>query len=304
MRRPANLLNGIDLLTLRILLAAKAEGNLARVAERENIAISAVSRRIADFEHRYGFPVFDRHDRGVTPTPDGERLLARIMVVMGEMEQIAGELIDRRDGVAGVIRVQAHISSVLAGLPAKLAAFMDANPEIDIILDERTSLDVIHAIQAGQCDIGLISGTLDAPGLELLPLEGDELVAILPDGSPLADKAELCLADMLDEPFVGMQRDSALLTLYRAQATAQNRTMRERVHATSFESVRACVSAGLGVAILPAAAVHPFADGQPFVIRRLSDSWAQRPLMLCFRSRGQISAAARLLVAHLTGTPC
>ena len=85
MRRPANLLNGIDLVTLRILLAAQEERNLARVAERENIAISAVSRRIAEFEQRYGFTVFDRHDRGVTPTPDGAKLLARVLVVIGEL---------------------------------------------------------------------------------------------------------------------------------------------------------------------------------------------------------------------------
>lgn len=300
LRRPTNLLNGIDLLTLRILLAAREEGNLARVAERENIAISAVSRRIADFEQRYGFAVFNRHDRGVSATPDGTQFLDRLMGIIGQLEQVAGELIDRRDGVAGVIRIQAHISSMMAGLPAKLADFLRANPSIDIILEEGKSIEIIHDIQAGLCDVGLISGTMDVRSLESLPLAGDELVAILPPGSPLAARAELSLAEMLDEPFVGMQHDSALLTLYRSHAIALNRMMLERVHATSFESVRACVAAGLGVSILPATAVLPFAEQQNLVVRPLTDSWAKRPLQLCFRSKGQISAAARLLIKHLT----
>lgn len=299
MRRPANLLNGMDITTLRILLAAMEEGNLARVAERESIAISAVSRRIADFEQRYGFAIFDRHDRGVTPTPDGQILLDRIMSVLIEMERIAGDLVDRRDGVAGTVRLQAHITALASGLPARLALFVEQHPGIDFLLEENTSREIIHAVQTGLCDIGLVSGTVDPRSLEVVHLEADELVAVLPAGSPLARHEVLSLADLLHEPFIGMQRDSALLSLYRTQAEAQNSRMNERVHATSFESVRLCVAAGLGVTILPAAAVRPFAEQQMLLVRKLSDSWARRPLMLCYRSKGPISAAARLLVRFL-----
>ena len=128
MRRPLNLLNGIDLVTLRLLLAAKEEGNFVRVAERENIALSAVSRRVTEFEQRFGFSMFDRHDRGVTPTPDGAIMLERITAAVGELEQVASALFDRRDGVAGIVRVQSHISAVIAGLPERLPALWTRIP--------------------------------------------------------------------------------------------------------------------------------------------------------------------------------
>ena len=68
MKRSWRTLNGLDILTLRLLVVAGEEGNLARVSERENIAISAVSRRISDFEQRNGVQIFERHDRGVSLT--------------------------------------------------------------------------------------------------------------------------------------------------------------------------------------------------------------------------------------------
>ena len=300
MRRPVNLLNGIDLVTLRLLLAAKEEGNFVRVAERENIALSAVSRRVTEFEQRFGFSMFDRHDRGVTPTPDGAIMLERITAAVGELEQVASALFDRRDGVAGIVRVQSHISAVIAGLPERLARFMDAHPDVEVQLEECTSQSIIHAVQAGQCDIGLVSGTVDTRSLQAITLTGDDLVAILPPNSELAARQTLSLDALLDEPFIGMHRDSALLELFRTQAQAKNRHLNVRVHATSFESVRACVAAGLGVAIVPAIAVAPFAIQQGFHMRPLSDGWARRTLDLCYRSKGQVSAAARLLITFLT----
>lgn len=299
MTQSRNLLNGVNLRSLRLLVAAAEEGNLARVAEREGIAISAVSRRISEFENRYGFAMFDRHDRGVTPTPDGRQFLDRIAVALGELEQIASDLLDRRDGSAGTVRVYAHTSSVTAGLPASIAEFSRQNPEIDVVLAERTSQEIVHAVQSAQCEIGLISGTLELSGLETTQLQGDELVVVLPKDSPLAGQGALSLRDLAQQPFICMQPGSALLSLYRTQAAAQEFEFNERVHCASFENVRACVAAGLGVSILPSNAVPEDEHARLLAIRKLSEPWAQRSLMICHRSTDKISSASRRFIAFL-----
>jgi DNA-binding transcriptional LysR family regulator len=67
----------------------------------------------------------------------------------------------------------------------------------------------------------------------------------------------------------------------------------------SFDGVRRLVEAGLGVSILPAAALaEPEAA---LVTRPLAEPWALRPLALCLRQTAGLSAAARLLVQHFTG---
>lgn len=298
--RRSSPLNGMDLLTLRLLIAAHEEGNLARVAEREHIAISAVSRRIADFESRFGVTMLDRHDRGVTASPDGAPLLERIAHVIEQLERIARDMQDIGSGIRGHIRIRAHMTAALSGsLPQRLADFLQKHPQIDIEFDEATSLEIVHAVRVGSCDVGLMTGAEDSEGVELLPWMEDELVAVLPSDHALAAKQTILLADLVTEPFIGMQRDSALLNLYRARAATLGQTLRERVHATSFESVRAMVAAGLGVAILPAGACTQ--DDCSLAFRRLDETWARRPLMVCVRKRSAASAAARLLIEHLIG---
>lgn len=289
----------MDLLTLRLLLAARDEGNLARAADREHIAISAVSRRISVFENRYGVRLLDRHDRGVSVTPEGAPILDRIAAALELLEQIARDLQEVKAGVRGHVRLRAHTTAMLSGsLAQRLADFLQQYPDVEVELDEGTSLDIVHAIRVGVCDLGLISGTVESQGIELIPWMEDQLVAVLPVDHRLAAKPRLSLTDLVSEPFIGMQRDSSLLALYRTQAAASGQTLVERVHAASFESVRSMIAAGLGVGILPAVACVP-ADGDRLTYRQLDEPWAHRPLMLCMRDRHALAAAAKLLAAHL-----
>ena len=66
-----NLLRKLDLTSLRLFVAVCQEKNIARAAEREFIAPSAVSRRIADIETIIGLPIIQRQSRGISVTPVG-----------------------------------------------------------------------------------------------------------------------------------------------------------------------------------------------------------------------------------------
>jgi DNA-binding transcriptional LysR family regulator len=288
-----------DLVSLRVFVAAAEEGSLAKAAARHYIALSAVSRRISELEAAAGVKLFDRHDRGMSLTAAGSMLLARLHFVLDSLNGIAADLDAFSNGTRGHVRIQAHMSAMAGILPEKIATFLVAYPGIDVDVDEFTSLEVLHAIRVGSADLGLISATLDDPGIHMIPWRRDELVAILPVGHALAQKQTLTLADMVDEPFVGMQRDSALLTLCRAHASAIGKTLHERVHAASFESVRRMVSVGLGIAILPAGAASVSSNNVRIEVRPLSETWAMHNLMICLRNPAQMSTATRLLVDHL-----
>jgi DNA-binding transcriptional LysR family regulator len=289
----------ISFTTLRLLLAAAQEGNLARAAERENIALSAISRRISDLEARLGVALLVRHDRGVSLTPNGELLLGQVQTIVEMADRLVSSADEIRGGGLGRVRIEAHMSAASGALPQLLASFLAAHPGIEIEVEEKTSLEILHAVQVGICDVGLVSGTVDAGDLQLTPWLDDELVAALPPESPLQARTEITLNDLLGEPFIGMQRGSALLDLYRHHAAAVGARLRVRAYATSFESVRKMVEAGLGVAILPAVAAYPFAREGGLVVRPLRETWAHRPLAVCTRNLASAAPATRLLVAHL-----
>lgn len=289
---------GLDLVTLRVFAAAAEERSLARAAEREHIAQSAVSRRIAELEGRAGVQLLRRHDRGVEPTAAGQTLLDRLGDLFGLLERIAAELDAHAGGARGSVVLHANISAISGPLPGLLSSFLLTNQGLRISLEERTSVEILHAVQTGVAELGIFSGTVPPPdGLTVLPWRVDPLVVLLPEGHRLASQESLCLADLLEEPFVGLQDPSALQRLYRSEATRIGGHLRERVLVASFDGVRRLVEAGLGLSILPAAAMPA---GGALATRPLAEPWAMRPLALCLRQAEGLSAAARLLVEHLT----
>ena len=132
-----NLLKKLDLTSLRLFVAVCQEKNIARAAEREFIASSAVSRRIAEIEAMIGLPVIERQSRGITVTPVGETVLRYALAIIGNIEQMSAELSRFSSGAKGRVRVVANLSSIVQFLPEDVAAFGRAFPERSIELEER-----------------------------------------------------------------------------------------------------------------------------------------------------------------------
>jgi DNA-binding transcriptional LysR family regulator len=285
-----------DLLTLKLFLAVADEGNMMRAAEREHITASAISRRIAALESRAGFKLLDRNDRGVTPTSAGMALIDGAKRAFDALENLAFELNAHRRGTSGFVRLHAHMSAMTSRLMRAIAAFRKISPGIEILIEERTSTEVIDALNSSGADLGLISGTVDATGLNVLPWIRDELLAVVPTEHALASNGRLSMKELLCYPFIAMQRGSALLALFERAAQRIGQPLLPCAYLVNFESVRLMVEANLGVAILPKAS----ATGRGIVALPLVESWSIREINLCFRDRPRLSPAAQKLLDYLT----
>ena len=290
---------GFDLVSLRQVMAAAEEQSFAAAAQRENTSLSAVSRRISELEARIGVQLFERRDRGVVPTNAGLNFVSQLYDLFDQFDRMALDLDAVRGGALGLVRLHAHMSATAGDLPTRLASFMLQNPGIEVVLTEDTSAAIVHAVSVGTSDLGLVSEIIPPTHLDSIPWRRDQLVVILPPGHALGDNGALEISDLVEEPFVCMQRESSLHVLCRERMELLGRRMIERVHATSFESVRRMVSAGLGLAIVPLDAIGSSADVEPFLIRELNEDWAKRQLLLCARDVEHRSAATKLLISYL-----
>jgi hypothetical protein len=90
-----------------LFMAAAREGSLARAAEKEHIATSALSRRIADLEQVLRAPLFIRSPRGVTLTAAGQIVLARGTQLEAELQSLArvvlGQVVASQDVIFQIV---------------------------------------------------------------------------------------------------------------------------------------------------------------------------------------------------------
>lgn len=294
---PRYLWSGVDLVTLKLLLAACEEANFAKAAVRENISLSALSKRVSQMEQRFGVELLERHGRGVRPTAAAIQIVPRIQSVFVILNQLAADLNSFSRGELGMIRLRAHMTALGGTLPDDVALFLRSNPNIDIELDEGTSASIVAAVRSGQADIGVVSGTVDTAGLEHHHWAHDRLVAIVPDDHPLASRDSVDFAELIDTPLVALQRDSALLALFREQAAFIGRPLIERTHVTSFPNAIKMVRMGLGFSIIPSNALPGPVPGASILTIR--DTWVSRQIVLCVRAQDQLTKPASALFRYL-----
>ncbi|MFL9898119.1 LysR family transcriptional regulator [Paraburkholderia fungorum] len=298
-----NLLKKLDLTSLRLFVAVCQEQNIARAAEREFIASSAVSRRIAEIEAVIGLPVIQRQSRGITVTPVGETVLRYALAIIGNIEQMSAELSRFSSGAKGRVRVVANLSSIVQFLPEDVAAFGRMFPEVSIELEEENSTDVLRIVDEHGADFGICNPVAGSEAFEQVPYREDRLAVLVPGGHRFAGVPRVAFEELLDESFVGLRSESALTKLLAQQAASAGRQLDVKIRVSSLDALCRMVHAGLGIAIVPEQVGLLYVNALDVRLLSLSDIWAVRHLIMIFKSRDQLSASTAALVGFLGSKP-
>ncbi len=293
----------MDLTSLQLFVAVCELGSIGKAAEREFIAASAISKRLADLEATLGTPLLYRHTRGVDLTPAGESLLHHARSVLYSLEKMQGELSEYVDGVRGHVRVHASISAIVQFLPEDLGAFIRQHEQVKIDLEEHLSTEVVRAVQEGAADLGVCNVAVGTGELQTLPYRQDQLVLIVPQGHPLASAGAIDFVQTLDWDHVGLHATSSIYLAMREAAAAAGRSIRLRIHVTGLDAMCRMIHNGLGVGVMPRRAFELMHGVGKLACVPLQDDWAHRRIELVARDFSTLPVTARLLVDHLTATP-
>jgi len=289
----------IDPKSLRLFVAVADHGSISEGAKRCHIALAAASKRISDLEARARLPLLVRHARGVTLTSAGNGLLLHARAVLSALDRLGAELDDFQNGIAGVVSITANASTIAQFLPAQIGAFLRQHPVLKIDLQERASTEVVKAVGAGLADIGVIEGQTPAGELECLPYRSDELAVVVGRDHPLARRRRIGAEEVLRHEHIVVREGSALHRVLLTAAMESQTPLKVRMQVGSFDMVCRMVEQGVGIAVMPYAAILPQLQIQRLRCLRLDAPWARRQHLLCVRREQDLTAAARSLLEHL-----
>ncbi|WP_253443191.1 LysR family transcriptional regulator [Halomonas sp. Y3] len=289
-----------DFLTLKLFVTVADEGRLTAAAEREHLALAAVSKRISDLEALVGTPLLYRRSRGVQLTPAGQAFLHHARRILENIERLNAELSEYGEGIRGHVRVHSNTSAIIAFLPRDLSNFSRDYPQIKLDLQERVSSEVIAAVRDGLADLGIFAGHVPVQDLQVMPYRSDRLVLVTPRDHPLAGHESLCLHEATEYDFVGLQQDTSLQSLLHEQASRAGRTLRMRIQVRSFDAICRMIHHGMGVGVLPQRTIYRDLRDLALHSIPLADAWAQRELVIGMRRYETLPVTARHLVDHLT----
>lgn len=288
-----------DLVDLSLFRHVADAGSITHGAERANLALAAASTRIRNMELALGAPLLVRGRGGVTPTPAGRTLLQHARAMLSQAERLREDLGAYAGGLAGQVRVLSNTNALTEFLPETLSLFLTNHPHVSVDLEERLSDEIVGLIAEGVADIGIVAGTVDPGALQTYPYRTDRFVLVMARDHPLARRARIDFAEVLDHDFVGLDRASALQRFLAEKAARAGRAIRLRVQLRSFDGVCRLVERNVGVGIVPETTARWAAQTLAIKAVELTDHWALRDLSICVRDYKSLPPYARQLVDHM-----
>jgi DNA-binding transcriptional LysR family regulator len=289
----------IDPYSVRLFVSAAKEGSIARAAKKENIAASALSRRITELEHELGSILLIRSIKGIELTTAGQCVLDRGVRIEDDLRNLVKDVSALSGVVTGTVRLFANASSIVGSLPERLQRFSGSYPDVDIALEEHRSWEVVRACLDDRADVG-ISVAADVPkGLDAWHFATDPLQVILPADHALANEEQLKFRQVVENRMVGIQPGGALDQLVKHQASVSKLRLKLSVSVNSFDAACRMVQAGMGIAIVPVSAAAAYAGSPAFVRVKLDEAWIDREIRIYALRKTPRLPAVELLIKAL-----
>jgi LysR family transcriptional regulator for metE and metH len=185
----------VDVRDLELVEALAEFRGLAKAAERLHVSASALSHQLRQLEERLGVTLFVRGPRHMAPTSAGERLLRAGIPVLRELRQAEEEIGVLDSERRGILRVCVERYPSYLWLPEILSCFQKQFPRVEVRTLSRTD-GVLDAVLAREIDLAIVSGDLRRSGIRVCPLFRDEMVAVMAERHPLAQKPYIERTDL------------------------------------------------------------------------------------------------------------
>jgi len=252
----SELVSMFDLNQLRCFVTVAEELHFGRAAARLNMTQPPLSRQIQVLEHIIDATLLERTSRSVRLTPAGRSFLPearRILKLAERASQVARRI---ALGKTGSLKIGYTAAAAYGFLPDLIAACRARLPEVDFSLKEMVSGEQLEALATGQIDAGLLRPPIARPEFATKRVVAEPLLAAIPKKHPLASAEAIAIKDFDDQPFVmySPYESRYFHDLVVALFTRADVLPRYVQHVGQIHSILAMVRAGLGVAIVPAAA--------------------------------------------------
>jgi LysR family transcriptional regulator, hydrogen peroxide-inducible genes activator len=293
----------MNLKDLKYLVALADTGHFGRAAERSFVSQPTLSAQLKKLEEYLGVKLVERQPKNVQLTEVGRQIVVRARRMLDEGEEIIALARSNTDPFAGKLKVALIPTIGPYLLPRVMPKIRKAVPHLGLMLYEYQTEALLKRLRDGEIDLGIVALPVPQDGLESRALYEEAFTVALPNHHPLAAKATIKVQDLKGQTLLLLEdghclRDQALEVCSRVDIREA-----EDFRATSLETLRQMVVAGLGITLLPELAVEaPFGSQRGMAIRQFTKPTPSRTVGAVWRKSSTRAAAIAAVCDVFAGT--
>lgn len=278
---------------------------VGRAAEAIGMSQPAASTLLRGFEEALEVPLFERHARGISPTPYGEILVRHARAILAEIDQVQQEITSLKSGLSGRASVGTVVTPGTNLVPLAVANLKQQHPGLLVSIDVDHSRPLVEKLVQGQLDV-VVARLLDAHGageLQLEPLAEESHAVIASAQHPLAGRIGLQLEDLLGQPWILPPPGSLMRELLTGVFLQRGLPMPLNVVETqSLPAIIGLLRTTDAVVPLPMETVQPLCESGYLTLLIEDVGIDMSPFGLITRRNHKLSPGAKALLSALRTT--
>lgn len=274
----------MELHQLEYFVAITETGSFSRAAQRCNVAQPSLSQQIIKLEHEIGQPLFDRLGRKVVLTEVGKRLLPRANVILGELQEIKGELQTEIQAGYGNLRVGFIPTIAPFVLPLVIRRFSQEFPNATLEVHEGLTEELVQKIIDADLDVGITSLPINNKKIHTEELLVEPLLVASTQKFEIASRAVIQVKELDDFPFIALSEVHCLGEQVQSFCYQQDLELNIVCHTSQLVTVQNCIALGLGVSLVPQALAISDTSGD-IIYRTVSDIAPKRKIAAATHAR-------------------
>lgn len=252
----------MDLRQLRYFVTLAEAQNFHRAAERLNMSQPPLTVAIRKLEEELGAQLFTRTSRGVALTAAGMAALEPARTALQKAQEVGRAVALGEAGESGRLTIGFVGSAIGEMLPRILPPYRARFPDVELVLEEMASIDVLRSLEAGSIDVGFVRlPVLRQSDAVVRVIERDTLVAAVPERLGLGQSGTIDLVELAHQPFILLSQISVLHAAVLMACQKAGFTPRVAQEAQQMQTILSLVRSGLGVALVPAKTINVLPAG-------------------------------------------
>ena len=283
--------------TFRQLEVYHAVGSLlsfTKAAAKLYLTQPAVSIQFKTFAQQFDFPLIEYRSKQMVLTELGTEVFQRITQILDYTAALNTLNTSLKDKLTGTLTLSV-VSTGKYIMPYLVKTFIDAHPDVDLVMDVDKRLKVIESLEKNSVDFSLVSVLPKNLPVETLELIGNELYLM---GSPMQKKLWE-QQNMGQMTYLFRERGSSTRSHMEKFLSMIRVKPNKKVELTSNETIKQSVIAGLGISVMPVIGIkRELNEGTVVIIPHpklpIKTNWN-----LIWRQQKELSPVASAFLKHL-----
>ncbi|MED4583309.1 LysR family transcriptional regulator [Brevibacillus choshinensis] len=286
----------MDIRQLQYFVEVAKQKSFTKAANTMHVSQPSISKMMKALEEELGVVLLDRAERKMELTDAGELVYDHATKVLQLMDSLSSSIGEVRNMERGRVKMgmMPTVGSFL--LPNVIAMFKKGYPGIDIEMKEYSAKLLEVHVEQGSIDVGLTVLPADTDKFDAVPLQAEDLVAIVHREHWLAERASVSLAELREEAFILFTEEYAIHDVVKQACVRSGFEPRVAYMSSLWDFVGELVATQLGISLVPRSIVRRLNNSELRIVD-ISAPVIDWQYALIYRKDRYLSHAARAFIS-------